>query len=84
MSKIISLRADKETVSLLKHLSQIKGVSESEVIREGIRVLEREAVLEGSSKRLRQSRLVGIGSVATGISDLATNKKHLVGFGMKK
>lgn len=84
MSKVITLRADKETVSLIKHLSQIKGVNESEVIREGIRALERETISEGATPKKKQQRLVGIGSVTTGISDLTTNKKYLAGFGSKK
>ena len=84
MSKVITLRADSATVGLIKHLSQIKGVNESEVLREGIRALERETISDGTYKKRRQNRLVGIGSVATDIPDLATNTKHMAGFGLKK
>jgi hypothetical protein len=45
------------------------------VIRRGIQLVERE--------RPAQPRLVGVGMFDSGIADLATNKKHLEGFGQK-
>ena len=62
------------TVAALERLRR-GGLSTSEVIRRGIQLVERE--------RPAQPRLVGVGMFDSGIADLATNKKHLEGFGQK-
>ena len=51
------------------------GWTPSRVVREGLRVLE--------TNRLRKKNraIVGLGKFNSGIKDLASNKKHLEGYG---
>jgi len=45
------------------------------VVREGLRVLE------ASHVRRKKKAIVGLGEFDSRVSDLASNKKHLEGFG---
>ena len=74
MTTTVQARLDEETLAALERLRR-DGLSTSEVIRRGIQLVERE--------RPAQPRLVGVGMFDSGIADLATNKKHLEGFGQK-
>ena len=75
MSRIIQARIDEETESLLSQLQLRLGWSDSQIVREGIKAL---GVLSGPSQR---RKIVGVGKFASGKADLASNKKHLKGFG---
>jgi len=68
---------DVETQAVLERLVERHGMSTSEVIREGIRLVEER---HGLPKR---PRLIGIGCFDSGVTDLATNKKYLEDFGAK-
>lgn len=78
MKTTVQARLDQETTAVLNRLVRRHGMSRSEVIREGIRLVEKEHV---STKR---PRLVGAGMFDSGIPDLSTNKKYLAGLGLKR
>ncbi len=58
-------------------IAKDQGWTTSQVIR--------ECLIEGAAKRAAKPRprVIGIGCVDFGPGDLATNKKHLEGFGKK-
>jgi hypothetical protein len=74
MSRIIHARLDADTESMLRQLGRAFGWSDSQVVREGIRVLS------GLSARGRR-RVVGLGRFCSGLPDLGSRKAHLKGFG---
>lgn len=51
------------------------GWSPSQVVREGLRVLE------ASYLRRKKRGVIGLGRFSSGVPDLGSNKKHLRGFG---
>ena len=51
------------------------GWSPSQVVREGLRVLE------ASYLRRKKRGVIGLGKFSSGVSDLGSNKKRLRGFG---
>ena len=75
MARIIQARIDEQTEKLLSDLQLRLGWTDSQVVREGIKAL---SVLSVS---LRRRKIVGVGKFASGIPDLASNKKYLEGFG---
>ncbi len=77
MKTSVQARLDEETQAALDRLVHRHGLSVSEVIREGIRLVEKR---NGSQPR---RKLIGIGRFASGIPDLATNKKYMEDFGKK-
>jgi hypothetical protein len=75
MGFIIQARLDERSRKRLSVLVRELGLTPSEVVREGIRVLETSHV------RKKKRAIIGLGKFASGISDLGSNKKHLDGFG---
>jgi len=71
---MIHARLDPETERMLRRLERRFGWSDSQVVREGIKVLN------GVTERGRR-RVVGLGRFSSGIPDLGSNKTHLKGFG---
>jgi hypothetical protein len=78
MGRIVQARLDEETSELLRDLRRRTSLSESEIVRRGIRTL---AALPPSGGG---ARVIGVGRFKFGYGDLATNKAHLEGFGKKK
>jgi hypothetical protein len=74
MSRMIHARLDPDTERMLRRLEQHFGWSDSQVVREGIKILN------GLTLRGR-SRVVGMGRFSSGLPDLGSNKSHLKGFG---
>jgi len=74
MSRIIHTRLDPQTERMLRRLEQRLGWTDSQVVREGIKVLN------GLTQRGRR-RVAGLGRFSSGIPDLGSNKTHLKGFG---
>jgi len=74
-TKIVQARLDEKTVRLLARLRRQTGLSDSDLVRRG---LELVSTMQAPAKR---QRIKGIGVVASGISDLATNPRHMDGFG---
>ncbi|HEV2696676.1 MAG TPA: hypothetical protein VGU90_01700 [Terriglobales bacterium] len=75
MRSTIQARLDDTSKKTLAQLMERLGWSPSKVVREGLRLLA--ACHLGSGKR----KIIGQGKFASGISDLASNKQHLEGFG---
>jgi hypothetical protein len=71
----VQARLDDETKAVLERARRSLGWSTSEVIREGIRLLDRERGAGAVGK------MIGIGMFRSGIPDTGSNKKHLEGFG---
>jgi hypothetical protein len=74
MPGMIHARLDPETERMLRRLQRHFGWSDSQVVREGIKVLN------GLTARGRR-RVAGLGRFSSGIPDLGSNKAHLKGFG---
>lgn len=75
-SAIVHARLDADTQRILERLRRRTGLRDSELIRRALRALDAAAV-PGAS------RIVGVGKFASGIGDLASNKRHLDGFGRR-
>jgi len=75
MKTSVQARLDPESQAALEKLVRRLGWSTSEVVREGIRLVDKQ-----HAKPLRR-RLIGIGEFDSGITDLASNKAHLDGYG---
>jgi len=78
MGTTVQVRLDDETTSLLRGYVKRSGKTASEVLRRGIQLAVNEEKLAASV------RMVGIGCVDFGPGDLATNKKHMEGYGKKR
>ena len=77
MAKVVQARLDEQTDRILADLRQRTRLSESELIRRGIRSL---AVLPTPGGG---PRVIGIGRFHSGVPDLGSNKAHLKGFGRR-
>jgi hypothetical protein len=75
MRAAIQARLDERSRRRLATLVRELGWSPSQVVREGLRVLE------ASQLRRRKRAITGLGKYASGVSDLGSNKKHLRGYG---
>jgi hypothetical protein len=71
---VVQARLSPAEQHIIKELSSELGWSPSQIVREGIRLV-RAAHVPGSK------RIVGLGRFVSGVRDLASNKKHLEGFG---
>jgi hypothetical protein len=75
MRSAIQARLDSQSRKRLTRLVRELGWSPSEVVREGLRVLEAHYL------RRKRRGVIGIGKFSSGIADLGSNKRHLDGFG---
>jgi hypothetical protein len=75
MKTSVQARLDEESAAALEDLQRRLGLSSSEIVREGIRLVQKRHAAAPRRK------LIGIGKYDSGIPDLATNKKHMEGFG---
>jgi hypothetical protein len=75
MRSAIQARLDDQSRKRLAVLVRELGLSPSQVVREGLRVLE------ASYLRRKKRGVIGLGKFCSGVSDLGSNKKHLRGFG---
>ena len=75
MGHIVQARLDPETRNLLARLKRRTGLSDSELLRRGVRRLEEERSTS------RRPRIVGLGKFASPVTDLGSSKRHLRGFG---
>jgi Arc/MetJ-type ribon-helix-helix transcriptional regulator len=76
MKTSVQARLDPESQAALDRLVRRLGWSTSEVVREGIRLVDKRQHSEVAPRRM-----IGIGMFDSGIPDLGSNKKHLEGFG---
>jgi len=75
MKSNVQARLDRSAQLALTELVRRLGWSPSRVVREGLRLL---AACYGKPST---KKVIGIGRFASGAPDLASNKKHLQGFG---
>jgi hypothetical protein len=77
MGTTVQARLDKKAEAALRVIAKSEGWTASQVIR--------ECLIEGAAKRAakHRPRMIGIGCVDFGPGDIATNKKHMEGFGKK-
>lgn len=78
MKAYVHARLSKEERAVLERLKRATGNSESELLREGLRLLLKEHVPVQSALQLAGA---SAGKFRKGPKDLSTNKKHLDGFG---
>jgi Arc/MetJ-type ribon-helix-helix transcriptional regulator len=77
MKTSVQARLDPESQAALDGLVRRLGWSPSEVVREGIRLVDKHHAKQ------KYPKMIGVGEFDSGIPDLATNKKHMEGFGVK-
>lgn len=75
MGRAIQARLDEKSRTRLNQLVRELGWTPSQVVREGLRVLE------ASYLRRKKQGVIGLGKFRSGVSDLGSNRKHLEGFG---
>ena len=75
MRTSIQARLDPQSRKRLVVLVRELGWTPSQVVREGLRVLE------ASYLRRKKQGIIGLGKFRSGLSDLGSNKKHLREFG---
>ncbi len=75
MAKTVHARIDRETEALLKRLTRRTGLTESEVLRLGLKAIARDRLLA------HDPRIAGLGQFASGRKDLGSNPRHLARFG---
>jgi hypothetical protein len=75
MRSAFQARLDNRSRKRLALLVRELGRSPSQVVREGLHVLE------ASYLRKKKRGIIGLGKFSSGISDLGSNNKHLRGFG---
>ena len=78
MAKTLTARLDEKSQKELERLSKNLSKTESEIIRESIHLMA-TTYLAASNGRLN---FIGLGEFSSGITDLASNKKHLDDFGL--
>ena len=77
MAKLVQARLDDETDGLLRELRRRTGLSDSELVRRGVRSLANALPARPGVA------VVGVGQFSSGVRDLGSNKRHLTGFGRK-
>ena len=75
MKTSVQARLDPESQAVLDGLVRRLGWSPSEVVREGIRLVDKQ-----HAKPARR-KVIGLGEFDSGITDLGSNKAHLEGYG---
>jgi hypothetical protein len=75
MGGTVQARLDDEIQADLESLAKRLGLSQSEVLREGIRLMK-----EKHEPKPRK-KLIGVGMFSSGLTDLSTNPKYMEGFG---
>jgi hypothetical protein len=78
MKTTIQARLDPESRQALETLTRRLGLSPSEIVRASLRLMVKQHTISPKKKFL------GIGKFGSGIGDLATNKKHMEGFGLTR
>ena len=75
MRSTIQARLDDRSRKRLTALVRGLGWTPSQVVREGLRILE------ATRLRKKKPRIIGLGRFRSGVPDLGSNKKHLRDFG---
>jgi hypothetical protein len=75
MKTSVQARLDEESQAALDGLVRRLGWSTSKVVREGIRLVDKHYA------KPPRRKLIGMGEFDSGITDLASNKAHMEGYG---
>jgi hypothetical protein len=75
VSTTVQARLDPETQKTLDSLVRHLGLTPSEVVREGVKLLGRLNLPR------RRRKIIGLGKFDSGIPDLATNPKYMEDYG---
>ena len=78
MKPYIHARLSPEDREILEELKRVSGYTESEILRRGLRLVSRELAARPSALELAGR---SVGRFKTGPRDLATDRRHLEGFG---
>lgn len=76
MKTVVQARLDEEAQAALGRLVRTNGWTVSKAVREGL------LSLDGQAEKARPIKIVGLGKYDSGISDLASDKRHLAGLGL--
>lgn len=77
MKMSVQARLDEKSSAALERIARSNNWSASRVIRESI------LFLDGNRSSKPRRKMIGVGEFDSGIPDLASNKKHLEGYGAK-
>jgi hypothetical protein len=77
MAKMVHARLDDGSERTLARLRRATGLSDSELLRRGLRAFD---LMQGGRGG---RRIAGLGAFASGMPDLGSNKRHLTGFGAR-
>ena len=75
MSRSVQARLDDETLRSLQRLVRRLGLTPSEIVRQGIRLVD------ATHRKAGPGGVIGLGQFASQVPDLGSNKRHLKGFG---
>lgn len=75
MTRLVQARLDEETEAIIEDLKKRNGWTDSQVVRDGIRSLEK------LTNKARMRNTAGLGEFDSGLSDLGFSKQKLQGFG---
>jgi hypothetical protein len=78
MKTSVQARLDDESAAALETLERRLGLSSSEIVRASLRLMVKQ------HSATPRKKFLGVGKFASGIGDLATNKKHMEGFGLTR
>jgi Ribbon-helix-helix protein, copG family len=76
----VQARLDPESQEALETLTRRLGMSQSEVVRASLRLM----VKQHPNTQKERPKFLGIGKFASGVTDLATNKKYMEDFGLTR
>jgi hypothetical protein len=77
MAKMVHARLDDGSERTLVRLRRATGLSDSEILRRGLRAFD---IMQGGRGG---RRIAGVGAFASGQPDLGSHKGHLTGFGTR-
>jgi hypothetical protein len=75
MKRTVQARLDEDAQADLERLVKRLGWSPSKVVRESLRMMS------ACYRPKTRNKVIGVGQFASGVGDLASNKKHLEGYG---
>ena len=77
MKTSVQARLDEESAAALETLERRLGLSSSEIVRTSLRLMLQQ------QPSFKPRKIIGQGEFDSGVTDLATNKKYMEGFGEK-
>lgn len=78
MKTSVQARLDQESAAALQTLERRLGLTSSEIVRASLQLMVKQ------HPATPRKKFLGIGKFQSGVGDLATNKKHMEGFGLTR